>query len=126
MNKTNEEQHAAERIAIADRLLVVGLVIAGVVLSALGDERHATMLFSGALGALAPVAMRASAGANVARLAPLALGVGATLLVGCGAATLPTIATIGATIKPVVCHTARVTVRACDATSDGLDAGERP
>lgn len=70
-----------------DRLLVFGLIIAGVVLSALGDREHATMMLGGALGAMAPLAARNTTASSLARAFPLALGFGAMALAGCDPAS---------------------------------------
>lgn len=76
---------AHERLALADRLLVLALLVSGVVLAIVGDREHAGLLLAGALGALAPLGTRAPGG--IARALPLALGLGTALaLSSCGPA----------------------------------------
>lgn len=82
-----EDTGTHERLAIADRLLVLALLVAGVVLAITGDREHAGLLLAGALGALAPLGTRSTGGsAGLARVLPLALGLGTAIaLSGCGA-----------------------------------------
>lgn len=82
---TTAESFSHERIALADRLLVLALLVAGVVLGIVGDREHAGLLLAGALGALSPLGARAPG--NIARALPLALGLGTALaLSSCGPA----------------------------------------
>lgn len=81
MTTTDGTERAALYAMIADRLLVVGLVTAGLVAIALGDREHAGMLLAGALGAVAPLGRRLPA---AARVLPIGLGIGAAFaLSGC-------------------------------------------
>lgn len=62
---------------IADRSLVLALLVAGVVVVLQGDDETARLLFAGFLGMVAPLSSRTPPGA--ARILPLGLGLGAAL-----------------------------------------------
>lgn len=78
-------ERAAIVQAIGDRVIVALFLITGAVLGAVGDESHASMCIAGALGALAPLGLRPGALTVAARALPLALAIGAgVMLSGCG------------------------------------------
>lgn len=100
-----EAEGAQERLAIADRLLVLSLLVAGVVLAITGDREHAGLLLAGALGALAPLGSRGGS-MGLTRVLPLALGLGAAVaLSGCGASL--------GTVGRYTCGAIDVAHRAC-------------
>lgn len=116
-NDERDERAAHERIVFLDRLLVFGLIISGVVLSALGDHQHATMMLGGALGAIAPLASRSPS--TVARIMPLALGLGAMTLAGCD----PASTRVAFKVSEGVCG---VVVPACRALEQHTAGSESP
>ena len=114
-NDERDERAAHERVVFLDRLLVFGLIIAGVVLSALGDHQHATMMLGGALGAIAPLAARSPS--TVARIMPLALGLGVMTLAGCGASSAATAFKVTAAACDVAVPVCSTIDAACHAVS---------
>jgi hypothetical protein len=110
---TDPERHAEIVRVIADRSLVLALLVAGVVLAMLDDREHAGLLLAGALGALSPLGARAAASAP-ARALPLVLGLGGALaLSGCAGSV--TAAGVGATLRTAARVSCEVVSRAHDA-----------
>lgn len=120
-NKASESSTSEIVRVIADRSLVLALLVAGVVLAMQGDREHAGLLLAGALGALSPLGARAS-GSAVARALPLGLGLGAAIaLSGCGTVSAAGVGSTLHTVGRVTCAVVAKAHAACELAGLGPD-----